>query len=350
MKKIVLIMVLALFGAMAAFAQEWYDMSRPPPSPPPYGQPPGSLSYGPPIYVGPPPDSPYPEPRPEGLLYEVVDGKTVLIIKYIGNATTLTIPGYINNLPVTSIGNEAFTVRIDMSGTTAMYPEYSSSLTSITIPSSVTYIEDDAFVGCNSLTSIIVENNNSSYASIDGVLFDRNIRTLIKYPQVKNQKAYIIPSSVTSISDYAFEGCWSLYSVTMPPSLKSIGYGAFSLSGLTSANIPSSVTSIGDYAFNKCESLTSVNIPSSLKSIGNGMFQFCDSLTSIVIPSSVTSIGSGAFGYCNSLTSVTIPSSVTLIGEYAFFRCRSLTSITLSRRTQVGESAFPDNARIIYRD
>jgi hypothetical protein len=70
----------------------------------------------------------------------------------------------------------------------------------------------------------------------------------------------------------------------------------------------------------------------------------------IAIPSSITTIGYGAFGGCESLTSVTIPSSVTYIGSHAFSLCSSLTSVSLSRRTQVGENAFPETARITYRD
>jgi len=310
MKKTVLLAALALFGAIA-FAQ----------SPPPE------------------------------FFYDIIDGRTVTITKYTGNAITLTIPDYINNLPVTSIGEEAFAIRIYLTGTTAFFQvEYICDLTSITIPYSVTSIEDGAFIGCNNLTSINVDNSNSSYASIDGVLFDKNIRTLIKYPQAKNFRTYVIPSTVTSIGDEAFYGCRNLNNVTMPSSLTSIGEGAFSFSSLTSVNIPSSVKSIGDGAFQFCENLSSITIPSSVTSIGNGAFMACPNLENIIIPSSVIFIGGHAFYDCRSLTSITIPSSVTFIGEYAFYDCRRLTSITLSLRTQVGERAFPDSTRIIYSD
>jgi hypothetical protein len=110
------------------------------------------------------------------------------------------------------------------------------------------------------LTSILVDNRNPSYASIDGVLFDKNIRTLIIYPRYKNQSSYVIPSSVTSIEDYAFFKCSYLTSVTIPSSVMSIGDLAFFECNLTSVTIPSSVTSIGDYAFSYCDSLTSVTL------------------------------------------------------------------------------------------
>jgi hypothetical protein len=143
----------------------------------------------------------------------------------------------------------------------------------------------------------------------------------------------VIPSSVTSIGDWAFRGCSGLASVTIPSSVTSIGDSAFSwCSGLTSVTIPSSVTSIGDWAFLGCSGLTSVTIPSSVTSIGGWAFSGCSGLTSVTIPSSVTSIGYYAFSGCSGLTSVTIPSSVTTIGGGAFSFCSGLAGITVDPR------------------
>lgn len=114
-----------------------------------------------------------------------------------------------------------------------------------------------------------------------------------------------IPPSVTSIGTYAFANCINMTSVTFGNSLTSIGYGSFLLcSGLTSVTIPSSVTSISAYAFDRCSGLTNVTIGSSVTSIGNYAFNGCSSLTSVTIPNSVTSFESGAFDSCPSLTSV----------------------------------------------
>ena len=98
--------------------------------------------------------------------------------------------------------------------------------------------------------------------------------------------------SVTSIGEYAFYACDALTSITIPNSVTSIGEYAFRYcSSLTSITIPNSVTSIGRYAFSECKSLTSITIPNSVTSIGGDAFNFCTSLTSITIPNSVTSIG-----------------------------------------------------------
>ena len=156
----------------------------------------------------------------------------------------------------------------------------------------------------------------------------------------------IIPDSVTSIGEWAFQDCTSLTSLTIPDSVTSIGAAAFKgCIGLAddkgfviirnvlysyhgnggAVTIPNGVTSIEFFAFRNCTSLTSVTIPDSVTSIGDGAFYGCSSLTSVVIPNSVTSIGEYAFFYCKSLTSVTIPDSVTSIRWGAFSGCEKLT-------------------------
>ena len=115
--------------------------------------------------------------------------------------------------------------------------------------------------------------------------------------------------------------------------------------------IPDSVTSIGDRAFNGCYKLTSITIPNSVTSIGNFAFYDCKSLTSITIPDSVTSIGDRAFYDCKSLTSITIPNSVTSIGKSAFYGCEALTYVTIENeegKVAIGTDAFPSKAKITY--
>ena len=206
---------------------------------------------------------------------------------------------------------------------------YNTSVTSVIIPNSVTSIGEAAFESCHGLTSVIIPN---SVTSIGSYAFHYCI----------SLTSVTIPNSVTSIGNSAFLGCGSLTSVTIPNSVTSIGGGAFRYcAARTSVVIPSSVTSIGSYAFQRCSSLTSVTIPNSVTSIGNSAFAICTNLTSVTIPNSVTSIEDYAFLGCTILLSVSIPNSVTSIGESAFQSCTSLTSVTIPNSvTSIGSYAF----------
>ena len=267
------------------------------------------------------------------------------------------------NIPdsVTSIGEYAFDGCTSLTSITIPNSVISirksafrrcKSLTSITIPNSLTSIGEYAFYGCDALTSINVDVNNPNYCSIDGVLFDKNQTTLIKYPRGKQGASYIIPNSVTSIGECAFYGCDALTSVTIPNSVTSIGNSAFrDCCALSSITIPNSVTSIGNSAFSGCDALTSITIPNSVTSIGHSAFKDCKKLTSITIPDSVTSIGDSAFSRCDKLTSVTIPNSVRSIGEYAFSFCNKLASVTIENeegKVAIGMSALPSEDKISY--
>ena len=193
---------------------------------------------------------------------------------------------------VTSIGDNAF--------------RSCSNLTSVTIPEGVTRIGEWAFYNCTGLTSIIVDDGNSSYISEEGVLFDKDMKSLLCFPAGKTQSEYTIPESVTYIYPHAFERCSSLISVTISDNVTIIGKFAFRASGLTSITIPNSVTTIGEKVFLDCTSLTSVTIPTSVTTIGWGAFANCSGLTSVTIPSNVTTIGGEAFSGCSNLTSVTV--------------------------------------------
>ena len=216
----------------------------------------------------------------DGIIYDLDRSAKTAVVKGLEDksATSAEIKSNVDGCEVTSIGEQAF---------------YScSSLTSINIPSSVTSIGRSAFEGCSALTAFIVDANNQNYCAEGCILFNKEKTTLICASG--SQKTYDIPSSVTSIGEYAFHGCDSLTSINIPSSVTSIGGYAFEISGLTSINIPNSVTNIGEYAFHACD-LTSINIPSSVTSIGDWVFYECTYLTSINIPNSVTSIGDGAF-------------------------------------------------------
>ena len=251
------------------------------------------------------------------------------------------------NIPnsVTTIGDGAFAycksltnINIPNSVTTIGEGVFCGcdSLTSITIPSSVVTIIGNPFCYWHSN----LYNESKAFIYEDHVLFNKNKTTLIAY--IAKETNYTIPNSVTTIENWAFGGCNSLTSINIPNSVTKIEGGAFRhCKSLTNINIPNSVTTIGNSAFNGCKSLISINIPNSVTTIGEYVFSDCDSLTSINIPNSVTTIGDSAFSGCYSLTSITIPNSVTTIGKHAFSCCVSLTSMTIPNSvTTIENGAF----------
>jgi hypothetical protein len=246
--------------------------------------------------------------------------------------TNITLPSKVN-----SIGDWAFS--------------NCSSLSSITLPDSMTSIGDYAFYYCTDLTSITLPDSMTSIGydafegcSLTSITLPASM-TSISHGALANcttLSSIILPDSVTSIGDGAFMGCSSLTDITLPDNVKSIGNSAFlSCTDLKSITLPDSVTSISNEAFMGCSSLTSITLPAGITSIGRVMFTDCSSLKSINLPASVTSIGDEAFSGCSSLTSITLPAGVTSIDFCAFADCSSLTSITLPAGvTSIGSSAF----------
>lgn len=225
---------------------------------------------------------------------------------------------------VTSIGRYAFT------GCT--------SLKSISIPKSVNNIGYRAFCECGRLESISVDAENKTYLSSGNCLIEKATKTLIL-----GCSSSVIPTdgSVTDIGDYAFFGCGTLESITIPDCIRSIGDGAFAAcTGLGSVVLPGSVRSLGDDVFRGCTGLASVEIAEGVERIGDNMFNGCTSLVSISIPGSVSEIGEYAFAGCTALERLTLPESVRRILRGAFSGDTRLSETDLAGVTEIGRDAF----------
>lgn len=296
------------------------------------------------------------------------------------NLSSVTIPN-----SVRSIGENAFSAC--------------SNLTEVSIPESVTEIIGNPFLLCSKLPAVKVDKANKNFCSVDGVLFDRDLTTILCYPIAKAGTSYSIPSTVKTIGDRSFCYCTGLTMIELPNSLTSIGQTAFNGTPITSMNIPASVkeikgnpfqlcgnlseinvdnankdfcsvdgvlftrdktvlkcypiikkgvtytipatvTIIGEYAFNSNKELQSVIIPNSVTSIETSAFGACK-ISSVEIPNSVTSIGEGAFEMCESLTSAKLPASLTSIEDYTFMYCTHLELIEIPESVKsIGTGAF----------
>lgn len=156
-----------------------------------------------------------------------------------------------------------------------------------------------------------------------------------------------IPSNITSIEDQTFCSCNNLSSINIPSALTKIGHWAFAYcSKIPNMSLPASVTSIGNAAFYSCTSLKSINIPSGVSVIGSSAFYNCSALTAIEIPGTVTTIAENAFRGCSNITSVSIPESVTSMGGDAFNGCSRLSSVYVPINIPAGgnNTMFAGNA------
>lgn len=257
----------------------------------------------------------------------VLEGGNAVITGYEEEPTgDLAIPSEVDGHSVTGIGDYAFS--------------YCRDLTGVTIPDSVTTIGANPFYGC-ALTSIRVSSGNPAFAQMDGVLFDKQLTTLIAYPNAR-EGAYTIPEGIRHIAANAFGGAKALTAVVFPDSVTSIGEGAFyECTGLTAVAVGNGVTSIGNAAFDYCISMTDIIIPDSVDSIGTGAFRYCVKLTDVALPASLTHISDRMFESCYGLVSMTIPDGITSIGKSVFRECNNLATVTIPESvTAIEENPF----------
>lgn len=242
------------------------------------------------------------------------DATTGTIKKYNGNDAVVNIPSEINGTPVTTIGNAAFR---------------DSSVTSVTIPASVTEIGANAFAGCTNLTSVTYGGDwsnltiQSGNPAVEDAAKDAANEQLFDFEFILNNTAVVVISYKGTAADVTIPSRYKGKPVTV---IDPVAF--YNNSAVTSVTIPDSVTAIPDYAFGYCSQLTNISIPNSVTFIGFSAFNSCTSLKSITLPSSLSTIQSYAFYNCENLKTIRIPVSVTSIGNYAFDVCPSLMTVT----------------------
>ena len=213
----------------------------------------------------------------DGLLY-VESGSDAVITGYEGTATDISIPEKIGDLTVTRIEDYAFHYK---------------ALTSVTLPSGLTEIGDEAFYACEGLKKIT------------------------------------IPSEVTTIGYQAFMHCKNLTTVELNDGLREMGTRAFANTSVTEISIPENVTEM-DSAFSDVKTLKHAAFAGSRLEIPDRAFYFCSGLETIDFPDGLTEIGTEAFYACESLTKISFPSGLRKIGYQSFMFCKNLTEAELN--------------------
>lgn len=221
--------------------------------------------------------------------------KTVTITKYTGTESTVILPSTISRWPVTKIGEDAL--------------KDNTTITSVTIPDSVTEIGSNAFAGCTNLTIVNYAGDwsNLTIQSGNPAVQDAANEQLFDFEFILNNTAVIVNNYKCkgTAADVTIPSCYKGKPVT------AINNAAFPNSAVTSVTIPDSITSIPDAAFVNCSNLTNISIPNSVTYIGFSAFDGCASLKSITLPSSLRTIGNSAFAGCPSSMTVTYPGSKT---------------------------------------
>ena len=268
--------------------------------------------------------------------FTVQEGKNVLTVNFTEVTTNETDFSYEilndNEVAITGFKNSLSTMpnpviipdEATINGKTYKVTTLNSSVFSnqdivgLKIGKNVTTIDSQAFNGMRSLQEFIVDDENLSFKSLDGILYDYDETSLVKMPIAYKDKSVNVQEGTTDILDYAFNDCLNTTNVTLPEGL----------------------ISIGDYAFTDARNLSTINFPSTLESIGDYAFRNIHAIKNVVLDESLTNLGVGAF-YQSSIESVTFPSSLKEIPLYSFYFCRNLKTVSFKEGLKsIGEQAF----------
>ena len=225
----------------------------------------------------------------DGIKYNIIGDTNDLSIVEVSFEGPITIPS-----TVTYKNKTYNVVKIDGS-------PFRNRKTTLTIGKNLKDIGDLSY---SSITYFIVDEENETFSSEDGVLFNKDKSILIMYPSGNSVSSYTIPHSVKEIKDYSFSYC-DLVDVTFGNSVKSIGAYAFAdCDNLKNVILGDSVQNIGSRAFRYCDALEYFNFGKSLEKIPDDVCDYCVKLKKVEIPASVISINGNAFRECNALDSI----------------------------------------------
>lgn len=274
---------------------------------------------------------------------------------YNSNLTSVTIGSGLSNLGVYAFDYCTNLAQIDVSDENETYSSYDGVLYDknatalilvpaaasgeVTVPATVASLSYSAFDNCSNLTTINIEGGSEYYKSVDGIVYTADGESLIVCPRGKEEEVTVADGTVR-ISSYAFQDCEKITTVKLNDSLVSILGWAFYSSGVSSIEFGSSLALIANNAFQDCLNLTSLEISDSLKTIGDCAFYGCRNLTTVEYGSSLKEIGRQAFDRCNITGELIIPDSVTTIVSNAFTYNSNLTSVYIGSGLKTFGSNF----------
>ena len=219
------------------------------------------------------------------------------------------------------------------------------SLKEITISEKMTAVMDatqNIFGNCPVLEKVNVPEANTSLTSVDGVVYDLAMSTVMYYPQAKNTEGYVMPESIKRISAHAFR-YFVGENVVLSPNVTQIDKYAFAESKIKTITLPKALQKLDTYVFYRCSDLETVLFEKdcALTSIGQNCFNACIALKSIDLPDNLATMGNNSFTGCTKLETVTLPAALKVIPGTCFSQCAALQRIELQEGiTTISSSAF----------
>lgn len=287
-----------------------------------------------------------------GATYITDDGKTRLYIE-ISEEGRMTVPLAFKQ-------SIAYGVELNWGDGSATETYRYGSSTNITVSHTYSAIGkymitlnpiDDCILtlGANWSTYCIMGNNNNNTRVYMNMLYKaelgRNLGDIKGYAFIgcKSLTTITMPNTITGIGNYAFQYCYALKSLVVASATTNIGNYAFQNdNALEKLILSNNITTINANVCSSCVSLKNITIPNKVTSIGSGAFYYCI-LSKIIIPSAATTIGSGAFQTCNNLAKIILHNNITSIGNYAFQDCYALSNIVMPNKTNSISSSLFQN-------